>query len=396
MLNRTTFPDLVLGLKQGEQDTDTGFLGWKLLHDPHPSLNLFETPFNEIGCSYMFPSVCRMTHIDQTGIEIFLQAVQKGRKDSLILLGEALKLSPGFHEIRGVIDPIQLCFDERPFTFGTLGLEIGHLVKEAALMFTIGENCSDGCRYPRTAVRRHHQDVIRLESPPDQLSEQGLPGFLALPVALNEAQVLPLSILGDPHSAEGCLLADSLPSNLEVYPVNKEIGELLGDGPVKPPDQLLLDALIHPAHLGRTHIAAPEKMGDLPHLAGGDPSEEHLRDDPVDPLVLSPVAAHNGAVRRPRVTTSGQPQILNETKTGFELPQPGPIPTVLTHGCSLVRPGANETQELILGISLEHLSHEIPDPHLNMVQKFSDASISACGFIQMTLTRNLINDFFSC
>ena len=69
---RTTFPDLVLHLEQGEQDADAGFLGGKLLHHLHPSLNLFETPLNEVACSYVLPPVCRMIHLGQTGIEIFL------------------------------------------------------------------------------------------------------------------------------------------------------------------------------------------------------------------------------------------------------------------------------------------------------------------------------------
>jgi len=396
MLDRATFPDLVLCLKQGEQDPDAGFLSWELLHHLHSPLNLFETPFNEVGCSYVLPSVCRMTHIGQTGIEIFFQAVHKSWENGSVLLDKTLSLSPGFHEIRSVVDPVQFCFDQRPFTLGTLGLEIAHFMEETALMLTIRENRSDGCYNPWATVGTHHQDTLRVQPSSDQLSEQGLPGLLALPVPLDEAKMLPLSLLSDPYSTQGRLPTDPLATHFEVGPVNDEISELLGNGPVQPPDQLLLDALVHPAHLGRTHIAAPEQMGDLPHLACGDPSEKHFRDDLVNPLVLSAVAAHNGAVSRSRLPTPGQPQILNETKTGFELPWSRPVATVLTHGRSLITLGADESEELVLRVSLQHLSHEIPDPHLNVVQKLGDAFEPPWGFIQTTRTRDLINDFFSC
>lgn len=397
MFDRATFPDLVLRLEQGEQDTDAGFLSWELLHHLHPPLNLFETPFNEVGCSYVLPSVCRMTHIGQAGIEVFLQALHESRKDDSVLVGKTLSLSLGLHEIRSIVDPIEPCFDQRPFTLGTLGLEIGHLVKEAALMLTIGKNRSDCCRDPWATVRAHHQDTLGVQPSTDQLGQQEFPSLLAFSVTMDEAQVLLLSLLRDPYSTQGSLPADPLATHFEVNPVNDEISELLGDGPVQPPDQLLLDPLVHPAHLGRAHIATPEQMGDLPHLACGDPAEKHRRDDLVDPLILSAVAAQNGAVRRSQPPSSGQAQIFNETEAGFELPWPRPIATVFSHRCSLVRLGADESEELLLRVSLEHLSHEIPDPHLNVVQELSDAFEPTCGFIiQRTRKRDLINDFFPC
>ena len=138
MSDRAAFPDLVLRLKQGEQDTDAGFLSWKLLHHLHPSLNLFETPFNEVGGPYVLPPVCRMTHVGQAGIEILLQTLYESRKDDSVLVDKALRLSFCLHEIRSIVDPIEPCFDQCPFALWTLGLEIGHLVKEAALMLTTG------------------------------------------------------------------------------------------------------------------------------------------------------------------------------------------------------------------------------------------------------------------
>jgi hypothetical protein len=66
--DRAAFPDLVLRLKKSEQYPDAGFLGWELLDDLHSPFNLFETPFNEVGCSYVLPSVCRMTHVGQAGL----------------------------------------------------------------------------------------------------------------------------------------------------------------------------------------------------------------------------------------------------------------------------------------------------------------------------------------
>lgn len=49
-------------------------------------------------------------------------------------LGKGLSLGVGSREIRSIVDPVQLCFDQRPFTLGALGLEIGHLVEEAVPM----------------------------------------------------------------------------------------------------------------------------------------------------------------------------------------------------------------------------------------------------------------------
>jgi len=191
MSDRAAFPDLVLRLKQGEQDTDARLLRWELLHHLHPPLNLLETPFNEVGCSYVLPSVRRMTHMDQAGIEIFLQTLHESGKNGSVLVDESLSLRLCLHEVRRIVDPIDSCFDQRPFILGTLGLEVGHLVKEAALMFTIRENRPD-CGYdPRATVRTHHQDPFRVQPSADQLSEQGLPGFLALSMPLDETQMLP-------------------------------------------------------------------------------------------------------------------------------------------------------------------------------------------------------------
>ena len=396
MLYRTTFPDLVLCLEQGEQNPDAGFLSWELLHHLHSPLNLFETPFNEVGCSYVLPSVCRMTHIGQTGVEIFFKAVHKSWKDDSVLLGKTLSLSLGFHEIGSIVDPVQFCFDQRPFTLRTLGLEIAHFMEETALVLTIRENSSDGCHNPWATVGTYHQDTLGVQPSANQLSEQGLPGFLALPVSLDEAKMLPVSFLSDPYSTQGRLPTDPLATHFEVGPVNDELSELLGEGPVQPPDQLLLDALVHPAHLGRTHIATPEQLGDLPDLARGDPSEKHFRDDLVNPLVLSAVAPQDGAVSRSGLPTPGQPQILNETKAGFQLPGPRPIANVFSQGRSLIGLGTDETEELVLRICLQHPSHESADPHLNVVEKLSDTFEPLSGFIQTTPTRDLINDLFSC
>lgn len=397
MSDRATFPDLVLRLKQGEQDTDARFLSGELLHHLHPPLHLLETPFNEVGCSYVLPSIRRMTHMGQAGIEIFLQTLHESGKNGSVLVGKTLSLSLCLHEIRSIVDPIESCLDQRPLILGTLGLEVGHLVKEAALMLTIRENRSDGGGDPRATVRAHHQYPFRVQPSADQLSEQGLPGLLALSVTLDEAQVLPVSLLRDSYSAQGSLSADPLPAHFEVGPINDEISKLLGEGPVQPPDQLPLDALVHPAHLGRTHLAAPEQMGDLPHLAGGDPSEKHGRDDLVDPFVLSSIAAKDSTVTCGRLPASGEAQILDEAEAGFELSWSRPIATIFSQGRSLVRLGADESEEFFLGVSLEHLSHEISDPRLDMVQELSDALEPASRFIiQGTRKRDLINDFFSC
>jgi hypothetical protein len=203
--------------------------------------------------------------------------------------------------------------------------------------------------------------------------------------------------LRDSYSAQGSLLTDALPAHLEVDPVNYEITKLLGDGPVQLPDQLPLDALIHPAHLGRTHVAAPEQMGDLPHLAGGDSSEKHLRDNLVDPVVLSSIAAQDRAVTGCRLPASREAQILDETEAGFEFSCSRPIATIFSQKGSLVRLGADVSEEFFFCVSLEHLSHEISDPHLQVVEEFGDAFEPASRLItQRTCKTDLINDFLSC
>jgi hypothetical protein len=119
MPNRATFPEVFLCLKEGEQDTDARFLCSKVLHHLYLPLHLFETTPYEVSGSYVFPSACYMTHAGQTVIAIFLQAFHESRKDGSALVGKTLSMCPGFHEIRRVIDPIESCFDERPFTLGT-------------------------------------------------------------------------------------------------------------------------------------------------------------------------------------------------------------------------------------------------------------------------------------
>ena len=206
----------------------------------------------------------------------------------------------------------------------------------------------------------------------------------------------PLPLLRDPCSRKGRLPADPLPTHFEVGSVIDQISDLLGDGPVQPLDQLLLDALVHHAHLRRARIAAPKQVGDFSCLASGHPSEKHRRDDRVDPLILSPVACQNIAVTRSRRSASGQTQPLNEAKAGFQFPYPSCVSVILAQRRSLIRLGTDEPEELVLRVSLQHLSHEIPDPRLNVVQKVRDTFEATCAFIQATRASGLINDCFSC
>jgi hypothetical protein len=136
------------------------------------------------------------------------------------------------------------------------------------------------------------------------MGQKEFSSLLAFSVTLDEAQGLPLSLLHDPYSTEGRLPADPLPTHFEIRPVHDQISDLLSDWPVQPPDQLLLDRLVHPAHLGRAHVAAPEQVGDLSYLASGYPSEKHCRDNLADPLILSPVACQNVAITRSRPSAS--------------------------------------------------------------------------------------------
>jgi hypothetical protein len=128
----------------------------------------------------------------------------------------------------------------------------------------------------------------------------------------------------------------------------------------------------------------------------GNSSEKHLGDDLVDPIVLSSVAAQNGALPHSRFPAAGQTQILNETKAGLELPWPRPIATIFSQRSVLVTLGTDELEELVLRVSLQHLSHELSDFRLNVVKKLSDTFEPVCGFIQTTGTEGLINGFFSC
>ena len=283
-----------------------------------------------------------MTHIGQIAIEMFFNAVDKSWEDGSVVLGKPFNMSVGFYEIGSILDSGQLCFDQRPVALGTLGLEITYFMVETALMLTTGENGSGGCYNPWASVGNHREGMHRVQPSADQLDKRRLLGFLVLPVCLDESKMLPLSLLSGSYSRQGRLPTDPLVSHFEVGPVNDEISELLVNGPVQLLNQLLLDALIHPAHIGRTHIAAPELTGDPTYLVYGGPLEKHFRDDLVNPLVLSAVAAQNGAVGRSAFPPPGQPQILNETKVDFELPRPRPNVAVFSQGSSLIKLGTRE------------------------------------------------------
>jgi hypothetical protein len=60
-----------------------------------------------------------------------LQTVNESWIDGSAFLDEDIGLSLGLHAIGGIVDPIHSCLDQGPLRLGTLGLEIGHLVKEA-------------------------------------------------------------------------------------------------------------------------------------------------------------------------------------------------------------------------------------------------------------------------
>jgi hypothetical protein len=248
-------------------------------------------------------------------------------------------------------------------------------------MLSLRKNRSDDCHDPGATVGVHHQDTLRVQSSTNQLSEQRLPSLMARLVTLDETKVLPLSLLRDPYSTQGRSSVDSFPAHFEVGPANKERSKLPGDRPIQPPDQLPLDALVHSAHFGRTQIAAREQMRDFPNLASGDSSEKHLRDDLVDPLVLSSVLGQNIAVRRSRLPAPGHAQILNETEAGFELPWPRPVAAIFSQKKSVVTLGTGESQQLVLR-----------DPF----QELSDAFEQPCGLTQATRARDLIDGLFSC
>lgn len=139
---------------------------------------------------------------------------------------------------------------------------------------------------------------------------QELPSLLGLSVTLDEAQMFPFSSLRDPGSAQGRLPTHTPAAHLEIGPIDEEVSYLFADGSTQPPDQLLPDPLVHPAHL-----APPEPVGDLSHLPGGHPAEEPLRDDWIDPSILPPVACQESTIGSSRFPISGQPQILQETES---------------------------------------------------------------------------------
>ena len=130
MQDWATFADRVLCLKQGEEDPNARFLSSRLFDQFHPPLNPPETPLNELNRTHGMP------HIGQTSLKTFLRAIHQGRDNDSVPLGKALRISPDIYEIRSMVDPMPFPFDQRLFTLETVGLEIGYLVKQAALMAT--------------------------------------------------------------------------------------------------------------------------------------------------------------------------------------------------------------------------------------------------------------------
>jgi hypothetical protein len=138
--------------------------------------------------------------------------------------GQKSQPKPCLPEIRSTLDPIDSCFDQAAFTFGTLGFESGHLVKEAALVLTIiRQDFSDGCRDLRATVRICHQDPFKVQPSRYQLSEQGLSFFLAPPDTLDEANCFfsSFSVIPTAHRAASLLIRSLRAINV-IEKVNKE------------------------------------------------------------------------------------------------------------------------------------------------------------------------------
>lgn len=186
-------------------------------------------------------------------------------------------------------------------------------------MLTVGEKRLDGCRYPRRPVGGHHQNTLKFR-----------------------ATMLPLTRPLDSYSTQGPLSADPLHAQFEADPPNEQLSKLFWDGSFKPRDQLPLVHLVHPAHLGRAHVAAPEQMRDLASLACKDRSDKHHRDGLIDLFILSAAATYDGVVSDSRPSAFGQAQIPDMPKGCSWLAWPRPIAAVFSQKGCLIRLGADE------------------------------------------------------
>jgi hypothetical protein len=181
---------------------------------------------------------------------------------------------------------------------------------------------------------------------------------------------------------QGRLPTHTPAAHLEVGPIDEEVSYLFADGSVQPHriNSFLTRWFIRLTSAGLTSLPQsrweifPTFRVDIPRRNISETIREpQSNDDWIDPSILPPVACQESTIGSSRFPTSGQAQILKETEAGFEPPHPRSVSTVLAQRRTLVRFRADVSQEFILCVFLQPLSHEIPNPQLHVVQKMSEA-----------------------
>jgi len=263
-------------------------------------------------------------------------------------------------------------------------------------MITIRKNSTDSRKYSRASIGDHHKHLLGIKSSSNKMGKEKLPCFSGFPLTLDKSKMLPLSILCNPNSTESSLRTYSLSSDLKVGSINDQIGNILADRSIQPPDQLLLNILVHSADLSRADLRAPQKIGDLIYLSGRNTSEEHLGDNVLYLAVLTAVPLQDAAVADASFPAQRDLNILNNSKSGLQRPFPDPITIIPAIFCSLIRLRPYVPHELVFGVFLQHGSHEISNSYFHIIKKITQAFKLKLIFITLLLKCFLINNLLLC
>jgi len=138
------------------------------------------------GSPNMFPAAGRMAQYSEAMVQVLQQAIPLGPGRSNGIPAEPTRPGLGFHHVQGIIDAIQLGFEQRPFRLGHLAFRLAIFMEKTTLMIAVRKNGTNGGRSSPGSHRRLPATPLGGPIRDGPVGSAGIPKPAGTPVALDK------------------------------------------------------------------------------------------------------------------------------------------------------------------------------------------------------------------
>ena len=133
-------------------------------HRASSSTHLTEAAFQNVGRSDRLPVFFGKVIIGQALVKVFRQALDSSRFFNVPLVPPSLEAMDGFTSCGSCEDRLALAHEGLPIALLGLGLDVGHLVPDAALMRLIGKETLQCCLQSRVTIGSDEPETFAFEA----------------------------------------------------------------------------------------------------------------------------------------------------------------------------------------------------------------------------------------